>query len=62
MNVILISYDSVSRSAWFNRLPKSTKYALETMNFELFLYSCWNYSFCQNPLFLFYKIKIYKIF
>ncbi len=35
MNVILISYDSVSRSAWFNRLPKSTKYALETMNFEL---------------------------
>jgi hypothetical protein len=35
LNVILISYDSVSRSSWFNRVPKATKYALENMKFEL---------------------------
>ena len=35
MNVMLISYDSVSRSSWFKRIPKATKYALETMKFEL---------------------------
>ena len=35
LNVILISYDSVSRPSWFNRVPKATKYALESMKFEL---------------------------
>lgn len=35
LNVILLSYDSISRSSWFKRAPKSAKYALETMKFEL---------------------------
>lgn len=35
MNVILISYDSVSRPSWFKRAPKATSFALDTMKFEL---------------------------
>jgi hypothetical protein len=35
LNIILLSYDSVSRSSWFKRVPKSTKYALDVMNFQL---------------------------
>lgn len=35
LNIILLSYDSVSRSSWFKRVPKSTQYALDEMNFQL---------------------------
>ena len=35
MNIVLLSYDSLSRVSWFKRLPKTTRYALDTMGFEL---------------------------
>lgn len=35
VNVILLSYDSVSRSSWIKRVPKSTQYALDIMKFEM---------------------------
>ncbi len=34
MNVILMSYDSVSRVSWINRLKKSYYYAMEEMKFD----------------------------
>ena len=35
MNIILMSYDSVSRVSWINRLKKSYAYVKETMKFEV---------------------------
>ena len=35
LNIMLISYDSVSRSSWLKRLPKTNKFIFETMKFEL---------------------------
>lgn len=35
MNIILLSYDSLSRVSWFKRLPKTTEYILNKMNFKL---------------------------
>lgn len=35
MNVILLSYDSVSRASWLNILRKTNKFIFETMKFEL---------------------------
>ncbi len=35
LNIILMSYDSVSRVSWIKRLKKSYYYALETMNFDI---------------------------
>lgn len=35
LNILLISYDSLSRVSWFKRLHKSTNYMLETMKFKL---------------------------
>jgi hypothetical protein len=36
LNVILISYDSVSRISWIKRLPKSFEYITKIMGFEVF--------------------------
>lgn len=33
--VLLIVIDSVSRSSWLQRLPKTSKFIFETMKFEL---------------------------
>ena len=35
MNIILLSYDSVSRASWLRRLPKTNKFIFKKMNFEL---------------------------
>ena len=35
LDVMLISYDSVSRSSWLKRVPKSTKYAIDVMKFQM---------------------------
>lgn len=35
LDVILLSLDSVSRKSWIKRLPKTYKYILRTMKFEL---------------------------
>ena len=35
LNIILLSYDSLSRVSWFKRLPKSTQYVLNEMGFKL---------------------------
>ena len=35
LDIILLSYDSVSRPSWFQRLPKTSKFLFETMDFEL---------------------------
>jgi hypothetical protein len=35
LNIILLSYDSLSRVSWFKRLPKSTEYVLNEMGFKL---------------------------
>jgi hypothetical protein len=35
LNIMLISYDSVSRSSWLKRVPKSTKYAMDIMKFQI---------------------------
>jgi len=35
MNIILLSYDSLSRVSWFKRIPKTTEYILNKMNFKL---------------------------
>ncbi len=45
LNIMLISYDSVSRSSWLKRLPKTNKFIFETMKFELLkgLYTQYNY-------------------
>ncbi len=45
LNIMLISYDSVSRSSWLKRLPKTNKFIFETMKFELLkgLYAQYNY-------------------
>ncbi|RNA31249.1 DUF229 domain containing [Brachionus plicatilis] len=32
LNVLLLSYDSISRVSWFKRLPKTTKYLTETLD------------------------------
>lgn len=31
MNILLLSYDSISRVSWFRRLPKTTKYLIDKM-------------------------------
>ena len=35
LNVILLSYDSVSRVSWINRLPKTHQFVTKDMNFEV---------------------------
>lgn len=35
LNIILLSYDSLSRVSWFKRLPKTTEYLLNKLNFKL---------------------------
>jgi hypothetical protein len=35
LDIILLSYDSVSRSSWLQRLEKTNKFIFETMKFEL---------------------------
>lgn len=35
LNILLLSYDSLSRVSWFKRLPKSTEYVLNKMGFKL---------------------------
>lgn len=35
LDIILLSYDSVSRPAWLQRLPKTNKFIFETMKFEM---------------------------
>jgi len=35
LNIMLISYDSVSRSSWLQRLPKTNKFMFRKMKFEL---------------------------
>jgi hypothetical protein len=34
-NILLLSYDSISRVSWFKRLPKTTAYLLEAMQFQI---------------------------
>ena len=35
MNILLLSYDSLSRVSWFKRLPKTTEYILNDMKFNI---------------------------
>ena len=35
LSIILISYDSVSRISWLQRLPKTNKFMFEKMQFDL---------------------------
>ena len=35
LNIILLSYDSLSRVSWFKRLPKTTNFILNKMNFNV---------------------------
>ena len=35
LNIILLSYDSLSRVSWFKRLPKTTNYILNQMKFNM---------------------------
>ena len=35
LNILLLSYDSLSRVSWFKRLPKTTRYMLDEMNFTV---------------------------
>jgi hypothetical protein len=35
LNIMLISYDSVSRSSWLKRLPKTNKFIFDKMKFDL---------------------------
>ena len=35
MNILLLSYDSLSRVSWFKRLPKTSEYILNEMKFNL---------------------------
>jgi hypothetical protein len=35
LNIMLISYDSVSRVSWTKRLNKTNKFIFDTMHFEL---------------------------
>jgi hypothetical protein len=35
MNILLLSYDSLSRVSWFKRLPQTTEYMLDEMKFDL---------------------------
>lgn len=35
MNILLLSYDSLSRVSWFKRLPQTTEYMLDGMKFDL---------------------------
>jgi hypothetical protein len=35
MNIVLLSYDSLSRVSWFKRLPKTTRFILEEKGFKI---------------------------
>jgi hypothetical protein len=35
MNIILLSYDSISRVSWFRRLPRTTEFLLNQMKFQI---------------------------
>ena len=35
LNIILLSYDSISRVSWFKRLPRTTDYILNEMKFSM---------------------------
>lgn len=35
LNIILLSYDSLSRVSWFKRLPKSTNFLINQMKFDI---------------------------
>ena len=35
LNIILLSYDSLSRVSWFKRLPKTTNYIIKEMQFNI---------------------------
>lgn len=35
LNILLLSYDSMSRVSWFKRLPQTTAFLLDEMNFDL---------------------------
>ncbi len=35
LNIILLSYDSLSRVSWFKRLPKTTNYLIKEMKFNI---------------------------
>ena len=35
LNILLLSYDSLSRVSWFRRLPTTTRFILNQMNFEI---------------------------
>lgn len=35
LNILLLSYDSLSRVSWFKRLPKTTEYIINKMNFTI---------------------------
>ena len=59
LNVMLLSYDSVSRVSWINRLPLTHKFITEKMNFDII--NGYNIvgdgtpaGMYQNNLFLFY--------
>lgn len=35
LNIMLLSYDSVSRISWIKRLPKTSRFVFDTMKFDL---------------------------
>lgn len=36
LNIILLSYDSLSRVSWFKRLPRTTEFLIKEMKFNIF--------------------------